>query len=229
MQYIFEKSNTKKATVVIVFENVCQYETTRTFGITHLLEHILYHSTDGFLDEFDNKCIENNAYTDSNEVVFYIEGLDTEINKVKEKYVNAITNFNITEELFIKEKSIVMQEIDDSFSDSISNSFYNILIKRFGFVTCIGYKQCIADLTFNEVKEFYTKYYNVSKLIEISDNETRAFELMHINSFIDTNKIITKEKSFVLVPKPAIDTNSLSIICSSDYYTSDTPMVWSYT
>lgn len=212
MKYIYEKSNTAKSIVALVYENVCQFETIKNFGITHLLEHILYHSTDSFLDDFDNRCIENNAYTDTNEVVFYIKGLNTEINAVKEKYVTAISNFEITEELFIKEQSIVMQEIDDSFSDSISNSFYNILIKQFGFVTCIGYKQCIANLTFAEVKDFYTKYYNVSKVIEVSDTPSI------FNTKNSDNLVISKERCFTMVPKPAIDTNSLSVVCCSDMY-----------
>jgi len=58
------------------------------------------------IQDFDRDGIEWNAYTSSNEIVFYMTGLDEKINKHKNEYLEALQSFEITKDQFENERQI---------------------------------------------------------------------------------------------------------------------------
>lgn len=206
--YIFKKSSNDLAIVAVCYENICQFEDNSNYGITHLLEHMITDSYSDIEDKYDELCINNNAFTGSHEVVFYVKGLSSELDKIKEDYVKRVTNYKPSIEHFNKQKPIVYQEILDLFTNSMSNTFFNSLTHKFNFISSGGIPEVIKNITFEQVEDFHSKYFKVTKIIEIGLDETEEFKEF------DYKKVIKQpfNKSSLLVPKPnSISDDSINI------------------
>jgi len=63
--------------------------------------------------------ISQNAYTSDNEVVFHMKGLDKSLNEWRSRYIDLISEFNVSKEDFEKERKIIY--IRDDFFYGIYN------------------------------------------------------------------------------------------------------------
>ena len=166
----FVKSNNENAIVSIAYENPVLFEDENTFGVSHLLEHMIYESVSDKEEEYSEHCITSNAYTSSNEVVFFIEGLSEEIENYRNNFIDRIINYKPTKEHFEKQIKIVTQEYNDAISDNTSRIYYNTLIKNYNFCSSIGTKKALDGLTFEAVENFFNNFFKPSKII-IGDKE----------------------------------------------------------
>ena len=81
------KSQTDLSGFYVVYEGSTNLEKPGWYGISHLMEHLVCKSFDHLQEDFDKDGIDWNAYTSSNEIVFYLTGLDEKVNKWKKKFV----------------------------------------------------------------------------------------------------------------------------------------------
>ena len=111
------KSQTDLSGFYMVYYGSTLLEKRGNYGISHLMEHLMCKNFEKLRETFEKEGIDWNAYTSSNEIVFYMTGLDEKIDKHKKEYLEALQSFEITKEQFENERQIVLQEYEDTFND----------------------------------------------------------------------------------------------------------------
>jgi predicted Zn-dependent peptidase len=176
MSVINLKSETELSGFYIVYKGSTMNEKPGNYGISHLMEHLVYKSYEYLMDDFDRYGIANNAYTSETEIVFYITGLDEYVKKYKQEILEKILEFQITEEQFIQERNIVLQEYDMYFGQRTDNHSLNLNRKLFNEYNAIGYKQDLESLTYQDIKDYFElqfkKPYKIINVSKFSDFET---------------------------------------------------------
>ena len=166
-------SETNLSGFYIVYNGSTNLEKKGWRGISHLCEHLVFKSVDHLLTDFDRDGLEYNAYTSSNNIVFYLTGLDRCVNKWKDTFLNLLLEFKITEEDFIKERLIVIEELSDCFNEQSQTHAMNLSRKLLNDFEPIGSRQDLEALTYADIKEFFElQYAKPSKIINVSKNST---------------------------------------------------------
>lgn len=182
------KSQTDLSGFYVIYEGSTNLEKPGWYGSAHFLEHLVCKSFDHLQDELDRDGVDWNAYTSSNEIVFYLTGLDEKINKYKNKFVEYLSTFKVTEEEFENERKIVLEEYMDCFNDQAQVHMLNLSRKLFNDYDPIGLKEDLENLTFQDCLDFFdiqyskpSKIINISKHSEYSD-ESIQFQNREINT-----------------------------------------------
>lgn len=166
------KSPTDLSGFYVVYEGSTNLEKPGWYGLSHLMEHLLCKSFDHLQEDFDKDGIDWNAYTSSNEIVFYLTGLDEKVNKWKKKFVDLLTTFNITKEQFENERKIVLEEYMDSFNDQTQSHMLNLSRKLFNDYSPIGLRQDLENLKFMDCLNFFElQYTKPTKIINVSKHK----------------------------------------------------------
>jgi predicted Zn-dependent peptidase len=166
------KSETELSGFYIVYEGSTNLEKKGWYGISHLMEHLMCKNFDHLQEDFDRDSIDWNAYTSSNEIVFYMTGLDEKVNKWKGEFMNLLGQFNVTKEQFENERNIVLEEYMDSFNDQTQSHMLNLSRKIFGDYDPIGLKEDLENLKFMDCLNFFElQYSKPTKIINVSKNK----------------------------------------------------------
>jgi predicted Zn-dependent peptidase len=166
------KSQTNLSGLYVVYEGSTNLEKPGWYGISHLMEHLMCKTFFHMIQDFDRDGIQWNAYTSSNEIVFYMTGLDDKINKHRNKYLDALQSFDITKAQFENERKIVLQEYEDTFNDQSQSHQLNLYRKLFNNYDPIGLKKDLEDLKFMDCLNFYElQYAKPTKIIYVSKNK----------------------------------------------------------
>jgi predicted Zn-dependent peptidase len=208
MAVINLKSQTDLSGFYIVYKGSVQNEKPGNFGISHLMEHLVYKSIDYLMDDFDRYGISNNAYTSDTEIVFHITGLDEHINKYKNIILEKLLKFQITEEQFINERQIVLQEYEMYFGQRTDNHALNLNRKLFNTYDAIGSRQDLESLTYQDIKDYFELQFskphtiiNVSKHNDFkTDIEFSTIEFDNIIEFNETDSPETIYEPINLTP-----------------------------
>lgn len=163
------KSETDLSGFYILYKGSVKNERKGWYGLSHCMEHLLCHTFDDLLDDFDKDGIMNNAYTSDNEVVFYFTGLDEYLNKYKDKIIERILKFNVSEETFLNEKKIVLQEYKRYFNEQDSAHYFNLLRTSFNTYGPIGLKEDLENLTYQDCLDYFDlQFSKPHKIINVS-------------------------------------------------------------
>jgi predicted Zn-dependent peptidase len=163
------KSQTDLSGFYVVYEGSTNLEKKGIYGITHLMEHLMTKNFDHLQESFDKDGIDWNAYTSSNEVVFFITGLDEKVNKWKYKFVDLLGGFDVEKSEFENERNIVLEEYMDSFNDQTASHQMNLYRKLFNNYGPIGVKEDLENLKFMDCLNYFElQYANPSKIINVS-------------------------------------------------------------
>lgn len=204
------KSETDLSGFYVVYKGSVLNEDSSTYGISHLIEHLLIKQFKDLYDDFDRYSIYWNAYTSPTEIVCYITGLDEYLYKYRHEYLNSFLKFNITEEEFNTEKNVVIQEYLDMFQDQSATTYLNLLRENFHYYSAIGKLESLEKLTYEDLKSFYKKYYTKpSKIINVSKHN----KFTGYNDFKTTYpKKINIDKSDVLKLEDDMKFNKASVM-----------------
>jgi predicted Zn-dependent peptidase len=165
------KSQTELSGFYVVYEGSTNLEKKGWYGISHLMEHLMCKNFDHLFEEFDKDGIDWNAYTSSNEIVFYIQGLDEKVNKWKYEFIELLGQFNVSKEQFENEKNIVLEEYMDCFNEQSQSHILNLHRKLFNNYNPIGLKEDLVNLKFMDCLNYFElQYANPSKIINVSKN-----------------------------------------------------------
>ncbi len=171
------KSQTDLSGFYVVYEGSTNLEKPGWYGLSHLMEHLVCKSFDHLQEDFDRDGIDWNAYTSSNEIVFYLTGLDDKVNKWKNKFMDLLSQFDITKEQFENEKKIVLEEYTDAFSNQTEAHMMNLSRKLFNDYDPIGLKEDLENMKFMDCLNYFelqfakpTKIINVSKSKDYKNN-----------------------------------------------------------
>jgi predicted Zn-dependent peptidase len=166
------KSQTDLSGFYVVYEGSTNLEKKGWYGISHLMEHLMCKNFEHLQEDFDKDGIDWNAYTSSNEIVFYLTGLDEKVNKWKGEFMDLLGEFNVTKEQFENERNIVLEEYMDSFNDQTQSHMLNLSRKLFNDYDPIGLKQDLENLKFMDCLNYFElQYANPSKIINVSKNK----------------------------------------------------------
>ena len=184
------KSETDYTSVNLIFKGSTNVESKGTYGLSHLMEHLLTHSYDKYLNVYKEDGILNNAYTSDNEIVFFIYGLDSYVKNHVEKYLDSLKEFKLTQELLDNEKKIVLEEYSDSFNDQIRSHLRNLTRKLLNSYSPIGLKEDIENITLKDCNDYFDKYLiNPYQLINVSKHNEILKSNFEFNPIIE-NKIL---------------------------------------
>jgi predicted Zn-dependent peptidase len=166
------KSQTDLSGFYVVYEGSTNLEKKGWYGISHLMEHLMCKNFDHLQEDFDKDGIDWNAYTSSNEIVFYLTGLDEKVNKWKGEFMDLLSEFNVTKEQFENERNIVLEEYMDCFNDQTQSHQLNLSRKLFNDYDPIGLKEDLENLKFMDCLNFFElQYSKPSKIINVSKNK----------------------------------------------------------
>jgi predicted Zn-dependent peptidase len=166
------KSQTDLSGFYVVYEGSTNLEKKGWYGISHLMEHLMCKNFDHLQEEFDKDGIDWNAYTSSNEIVFYLTGLDEKVNKWKGEFMDLLGQFNVTKEQFENERNIVLEEYMDAFNDQTQTHMLNLSRKIFNDYDPIGLRQDLEDLKFMDCLNYFElQYAKPTKIINVSKNK----------------------------------------------------------
>jgi len=166
------KSETELSGFYVVYEGSTNLEKKGWFGISHLMGHLMCKNFDHLQEDFDKDGIDWNAYTSSNEIVFYLTGLDEKVNKWKGEFMDLLGEFNVTKEQFENERNIVLEEYMDCFNDQTQTHMLNLSRKLFGDYDPIGLKEDLEKLKYMDCLNFFElQYAKPTKIINVSKNK----------------------------------------------------------
>lgn len=224
MSVINVKSQTDLSGFYIVYEGSVKNERKGNFGISHLMEHLIFHHIDDLLDDFDRDGISNNAYTSDNEIVFYFTGLDEYLKKYKKTILEKLLKFNITEEIFENERKIVLEEYKDYFNKANYSHSLNLYRKIFNNYGPIGLREDLENLTYQDVKDYFElQFSKPHKIINVSKNSEFKTDIEFSTETYD-NEIVLGDYNNELEPYNNRNGKS-SIINVSNIVTDDFPYI----
>lgn len=168
-----------------------QDESDSTRGVAHLLEHMVFNGSSKYTKEQINELIDEfggsqNACTAEYYTKYYGEVLSDYTENFLDILFDMCCKPNLTNEDFIKEKEIVIQELHDRADNPWASLYDNHFYKNFDVFPIIGSEDILNNMTHRDFIDFYNKYYNYSNLI-ISVTTPLVYDVVEyaINGLID--------------------------------------------
>jgi predicted Zn-dependent peptidase len=137
-------------------------------GVAHLTEHMIFKGAEGgtpgvLMREIESLGGDMNAATSNDYTHYYVEVPKAHYLKALELMSQVILNPAFRQDEFLKERDVVLRELDYRFSlpDYVA---YEALFKesftRHGYrIPPIGFKEKIQQISFNDFKSFYANNY----------------------------------------------------------------------
>lgn len=149
-------------------------------GLSHLVEHCMCEQVKQFENKMKEYSINWNAYTTSDEIVFYISGIDKYLRKFIDKFTKAILSYNITPEVFERERNIVIAEYKQSFNDEASRFYINFHRKHYNYTGVIGSLGDLEKITYKDFLQFKKKIIKkVSVIYYMHPKTKKKFEYVY--------------------------------------------------
>lgn len=196
------KSVTELSGFYIIYKGSALAETPKERGLNHLVEHLICKSIEKLEPVFYKYAINYNAITSDNYVVYYINGLEEYISKLKYMFFEEVTKKHLfSEDAVLHEKKIILEEFNNSFSDNLTGHRYNMFRKYFDYYSAIGDSNVISQSTSENINVLYERQYqepfmiiNVSKDTSFLLEETSTVHSVSPNHhFLDSYKEIKFE------------------------------------
>ncbi len=144
----------------IVYTGSTQFETPGYRGISHLVEHCMYEPLMSMQNIFTKYAIFANAHVSNHELCIYMTGIDKCLDKFKNKFLDKILNYTIPENVFIRERDIVIQEYKEMMTTQYNIFITNHLRSCYNYAGPIGVLEDIENITYENFIKFKNKYFN---------------------------------------------------------------------
>src|SRR3989338_8941603 len=115
---IFEKNSSKSVAVEVMFKFGSNFESKKTAGIAHFLEHMLFEGTKNRKDsreianEIEKYGGEFNAYTTGDRTAFFIKIINKRFEKALDILSDMVANPLFDKKIIEKEKQVILKEIN---------------------------------------------------------------------------------------------------------------------
>ena len=162
---INEKSQTDLSSFYVVYKGSVLNEDTTNYGISHASEHLKCKEFKHLYDDFDRYSINWNAYTSSDKIVFYMNGLDEYVNKYKYEFLDSLSKFTVSKDEFLTEKEVIIQEYKDVFQDQSATFYYNILRREYKNYGAIGKLESLKKIKYKDVVNYCNKFLSKPSMI----------------------------------------------------------------
>lgn len=167
---IYERKKVKTTSLVVNVNVGSINETKKEKGIAHLVEHLVFKSskkytTDEITKKFDITGGYNNAFTTYDMTNFYFTVPHEYFEDSTELLSNILFDKNISEEEFEKEKSVVIQELNN-YKDDIDSVAFDFYTKIFWDIEpIVGYEETLSKIKLKDVYNFMKTYYQPSNMV----------------------------------------------------------------
>ena len=189
-------------------------ETYGKSGLAHFLEHLMFKGTEKFKNgEFSDFISKNggteNAFTSFDYTAYYQIIPSEKIEKILEMEADRMKNLVLSKKQIETEKSVILEErsqrIDSSPSSVLDESMRKSLFPNHTYGTpIIGWKHEIENLTYEDIFEFYNKYYDPSNAVLVLSGDIKIKDAKRITKKyfgkIKSNKV--KQKRNYLTDPP---------------------------
>jgi predicted Zn-dependent peptidase len=174
LRVLYKKTNHESVALVVSVKAGCIYEPDELMGASHFLEHMIFNGTKSRSQIQISSAIEDlggefNAATDNNNTVFYIKILKKYFDIALEIISDIVLNSTLPEELFNREKGIILDEINMINDTPIHYQFMlfqDALFKGHpASKRVLGTKKTIASLTRAQLFNFYKKFYVPNNMV----------------------------------------------------------------
>ncbi len=140
------------------------------YGITHLLEHMLFKEKkeSSLLVDMEKKGALINAYTTKEYVCFELDCLASKQNLFFEDFLSLFLNPYFDKKEFLKERKVVIQELREDLDDheAMADDYLSEKTLPSDIGHPIGGKiSDIKKIGFDQMVKFHKKYFNPSRLI----------------------------------------------------------------
>jgi len=238
MKLVFEPCGSKKATISVTIDagSDVEYPDKWTSGIAHLIEHMSFQGTSD-LSHFElsrqlaTLGVDYNAYTSHDKVFFYMTAPAENIIETSHLCSKMLLNREFDNDLFEKEKLVVLEEELGARDDVDSNIVNNLLKFLCGgplSTLIIGTEESIKSISLEEAQRFHSTYYrpenmlitvsgpkdlDCSKISEYFAPDTNVFNLSEKqNSFYKYDKEITTYDKRIQQPRVFVGHRAFSYL-----------------
>ena len=149
-------------------------ESSRNNGIHHLVEHMMFKGSKGFdlkqiADISDRLGGRLNAFTGKEVTQYYIKAINEKLEESFKLLTDIVLNSTFPEGEFLKERNVVVQEINESKDNPDTFAFENFFEGIFG-KNPIGYpiagkKKVVSQFERERIFDFYREMYKPQKLL----------------------------------------------------------------
>lgn len=212
------KNETDLSGFYFIYKGSTNLEQKGTYGLAHAGEHLKCKAFDDLQDELQANGISWNAYTSSNNIVFYFTGLEEYLAPYRDVIIERMYlpfEDYISVDAIENEKKIVLEEYGDSFNSQNETFFMNFMRKKFNHYSPIGLREDIENLTFDICKDFFEKQYNKPDMII---NISKTFEYKNDNLLFEDRAHLLRDDFFENLEAPLEDTAEYPNTTTMHYY-----------
>lgn len=177
----------------IAFLNISANETIGFRGISHLCEHVMCESLKELEKDFLKDGLIYNAYTTPADIIFFVTGLDNKLKNIKERFIKTLLNYKPTQDIFEREKKIILSEYQMSMSRQIDEFANNFCRKYLNLYSPLGSLEDIKNISYTSFLEFYSKYFAKASQIINYSNYKLDNEQYFINTYL-TDKVLKEPR-----------------------------------
>lgn len=215
--HYFEKSKTPMCSLTLNYNAGAMYEEEGKYGTMHLMEHLICKRIDDLQDKYTNLNIEWNASTNAQQVVIFINGINSALTEdIKLEFVKRLTDgIFASEDEFNKEKNIVLQEYYNCFNDIQFGNLANYFRTHFNNYYVLGKAEDIENFTYEDACNVFEKFFKLPTDIVEVDKTKSDFSFVEFNNVpLTTNKLrYKKDYNNTLEVVPETDINWQVFTC----------------
>jgi zinc protease len=155
-------------------------------GLSHLLEHLMFRGTEKFGPKVFSLLIKqaggnDNAFTSKDYTAYFENGPQTKLNLFLEMEADRMRNLKISEDLFLTERQVVVEERRLRTEDDPVNSLYEEMVatayKAHPYQwPIVGWMHDVANINRQDALAYYNHYYqpNNATLVVVGDFDPQA-------------------------------------------------------
>jgi Insulinase (Peptidase family M16) len=150
----------------IAYRSGSDFEFEGIRGINHLMEHLMSKCFDSLLPKLKRLGLNYEAYTSTDRLVFYFEGLDESLGVMAQELYDLITSgtYTWTEEEFDNERRTIIQEYEDVFNEQVNGTLANTFRQHYLYFGPIGFKPDIESFSY-ETSLNFRKYFTTPMFV----------------------------------------------------------------
>jgi zinc protease len=155
-------------------------------GLSHLLEHLMFRGTEQYGPKLFSRLIQqaggnNNAFTSKDYTAYFETGPKTNLKLFLELEADRMRHLKVSEELFLTERKVVVEERRLRTEDDPVNAMYEELMatayKAHPYQwPIVGWMHDVASVSLEDAKSYYDRYYqpNNATLVVVGDIDPQA-------------------------------------------------------
>ena len=167
-------------------------------GLSHILEHVMFKGTPTVAPEEYSKIIQRNggrtnAWTTQDNTTYFASLASDRVGVVIDLEADRMTNLKLTDEVFLPERSVIMEErrlrVDNNPSDALFEQLASTAYAAHTYqFPVIGWMSDIGQATVGDALQHYRTYYipNNAFIVVVGDFDTTALIKQITDAFGDT-------------------------------------------